>query len=326
MIAPTPELTLPSADPESIARVRAKASGARATETPLLMLGTVLAGAYELEGLLGSGGMGQVFNAHDMRLERRVAVKVARAGVAGALRAEGRILAGLEHPSVVRVLHAGVHREVEYLVLEHIAGRSLRARMTAQRRTGAPFSLREAISLLRGIARSLDAVHRAALAHRDVKPENVMLRPDGRVVLTDFGLAVSESAHAEKRVSGSPSHMAPEAITGSVQPGSWYLVDLYALGIVAYELLAGFSPFDRGQWMKSFRAQLTEPPPDLRELRPDVPPSLAQLAWDLVAKDPHARPRSAGHVAQSLDLVRASLPAGTARTAPEPPRREARVA
>lgn len=274
---------------------------ARCPEPPLLMLGTVLAGAYELRGLLGCGGMAQVFEAHDVHLDRLVAVKVARPRASDALRMEGRMLAAVRHPSVVGVFHAGTHRGLEYLVMERISGRSLRAHLDEQP-CGAALAIRTTVALLRAIARALTVVHAAGLAHRDLKPENVMLAPRDRVVLTDFGLTLPEFLPSDGPLAGSPNYMAPEVIARNVQPGAGHLADLYALGIVAYELLVGRTPFEREHWLKTLQAHLAEPPPDPRALRPDVPDALARLVLELLAKEPEDRPDSAEWVARSLGM------------------------
>lgn len=270
----------------------------------LLMLGTVLADAYEIDGLLGSGGMAQVFAARDRRLGRPVAVKVARPGMASALQAEGRALARIRHPSIVGILHAGSHHEVTYLVIERIPGRSLRSHTVWRRRARSAISEEWTVLVLRKLARALAVVHAAGLSHRDVKPENVMLSPGGRVVLTDFGLARWESESPDDGASGSPSYMAPEVIATSVRRGEGHLVDLYALGVVAYELLVGALPFDHDGRSKILAAHLADPPPDPRERRPDVSPALAKLVMQLMAKAPEERPQSARAVEKCLLQVR----------------------
>jgi serine/threonine protein kinase len=286
-----------------------KADCASIPDPPLLMLGTVLAGTYELRGLLGSGGMGQVFDAYDLNLDRPVAVKVARPATADALRVEGRALAMVKHPSVVGVFHSGVHAGRDYLVLERIAGPTLREHLNDRLRVGGPLPLRTVVAYARGMAEALAVVHEAGLAHRDLKPENVMLSNGSRVVLTDFGLTRSELVQADDDMTGTPNYMAPEVITRCLQRGAGHLVDLYALGIVAYEMIIGRTPFDRGPWDKTLHAHVFEPPPDPRALRPDVPDPLARLVLDLLAKEPDARPESADVVAARLawnDRVSAS--------------------
>src|SRR5260370_30064424 len=274
--APQPP-TLSGARSEGLGRLRTKADDETVPDLRPLAVGSVVAETYELRGLLGSGGLGQVFEAHDLRLDRRVAVKVARPAASEALRTEGRTLGAVKHPSIVAVFHAGMQQGFDYLVLEHISGPSLRGYLDERKRDGAAHPIGAAVALLRAIAKALAVVHQAGLSHRDLKPENVMLPPGDSVVLTDFGLARPEFAQANEHMSGSPDYMAPEVVTRTVRRGAGYLVDLYALGIVAYELLVGRTPFERGHWTKTLNAHVTQPPPDLRELRSDGREALAHL-------------------------------------------------
>ena len=293
--------TLPAAPSEGVpGAVRSSERGRRSAELPLLDEGTILAGSYEVRGLLGSGGMAQVFDARDLNLHRPVAVKVARPAMAPALRAEGEALAAVKHRAVVSVFHSGVHAGHEYLVMERIEGPTLRAHLDERRRRRAPLPIGAVVALAGEMAEALAAVHGVGLSHRDLKPENVMLSKGDHVVLTDFGLTRSETLQGDDHMSGTPNYMAPEVITGTVRPGAGHLVDLYALGVVAYEMLVGRTPFDRGEWATTLRAHLVDAPPDPRGLRSDVPDVLARLVLDLMAKEPAGRPESAGVVAQAL--------------------------
>jgi serine/threonine-protein kinase len=236
--------------------------------------------------------MAEVYEAHDLRLDRRVAVKVARPGTNDALEAEGRALAAVTHPSVVGVFHSGVDRGHHFLVMERVGGPSLRTYLDERVGEGRlPIPVVTAFAC--ALAEALAAVHDAGLSHRDLKPENVMLAPGDRVVLTDFGLTRPEFVHGDQHISGSPNYMAPEVITNSVHRGSGHLVDIYALGIVAYEMLVGRTPFEREHWANTLKAHLADEPQDPRELRPDVPDELARVILDLLAKDPDDRPESA---------------------------------
>ncbi len=136
-----------------------------------------------------------------------------------------------------------------------------------------------------------------------------MLAPRDRVVLTDFGLTRPEIDRGDDHMSGSPNYMAPEVVSRSVRRGDGHLVDLYALGIVAFELLVGRTPFEREHWAKTLQAHLVEAPPDPRELRSDVPRSLADLVLSLLAKDPRDRPDSAESVLAMLGRRRMPRPA-----------------
>jgi serine/threonine protein kinase len=262
----------------------------------LLPLGTLVADAYELRSVLGGGGMAQVFEAHDRHLDRTVAVKVARPLASVALQSEGRALAAVKHPLVVTVFHAGVHEGFDYLVLERVTGRSLREHLDERLQQGTPLEVGEVEALLRTLSEGLAVVHQAGLAHRDLKPDNVMMRPGDHLVLTDFGLTRAEYLGGGEHMSGSPNYMAPEVITRSERRGAGHLVDLYALGIVGYELLVGRTPFARAHWLQTFEAHLSAPIPDPRALRADVPAELAVLIAELLAKDPLGRPESAEEV------------------------------
>jgi serine/threonine protein kinase len=280
------------------------------------MIGSILAGTYELCGLLGSGGMAQVFDAHDLYLGRRVAVKVARLEAADALRAEGKALAAVHHPSVVGVFHSGVHEGHAYLVMQRISGPTLRSHLDERLREGGPLPIHTVVGFMRALAESLAVVHGAGLSHRDLKPDNVMLSPGDRIVLTDFGLTRAEFVQADgEHMTGTPNYMAPEVITRNVQRGSGHLVDLYALGIVAYEMLVGRTPFEHDQWAETLHAHLFETPSDPRELRSDVPEPLARLVLDLLAKEPDERPESAEIVAWALREPRKTMPAPSMRSA-----------
>jgi serine/threonine protein kinase len=280
--------------------VVAKCQGPARLDPPLLAIGSLLDETYEIRGLLGTGGMGQVFDAQDLDLDRRVAVKVARPARADALHLEGRALASVRHPSVVGVYHSGVHDGHSYLVIEHITGPTLRSHMNERLREKSLLPLAAVVRLLRAIAEALAVVHAVGLSHRDLKPENVMLSMGDRVVLTDLGLTRSDFVADDEDLIGTPTYMAPEIVIRCVQRGAGHLVDLYALGIVAYEMIVGRAPFDRGASAKTLCAHVFEPAPDLRVFRAGVPDALAGLVLDLLAKSPEERPENAAIVAQRL--------------------------
>jgi serine/threonine-protein kinase len=253
--------------------------------------------------------MSQVFEAYDRNLNRHVAVKIARPGTPAVLHAEGMALAAIHHPALVTVFHMGVHEGSEYLVLERIGGQSLRQRLDEVQPQPPQLPLEEAVAIVGAIAAALTVVHAAGLSHRDIKPDNVMLAPGDRIVLMDFGLTRPEfDRPGGEGISGSPDYMAPEAILGTVRRGEGHLVDLYALGIVIYELLAGYPPFSRTHWSKTLLAQLEEPAPDLRATRSDVPEALAELVACLLEKDPELRPDSAEAVESTLRALAGATP------------------
>ncbi len=270
----------------------------------LLRAGDLLGSNYEVREKLGEGGMGQVFEAHDRALARRVAIKVAHADTRGSVVQEARALAALRHPGIVSVYALGMHEGMPYAVMERLHGRTLEGILDEHRARGTGMPLEEAVDLLAAIADALGAVHRAGMAHRDVKPANVMLAAGGRVVLTDFGVFQPE-ASGDAGLAGSPHYIAPEVIQGRVALGELYLVDVYALGIVAYETLVGRVPFDDGHVMKVLYRHVSEPAPDPAAQRGDVPARLAALVLEMLAKDPKSRPQSMDEIAWQLRRLRA---------------------
>jgi serine/threonine-protein kinase len=267
---------------------------------------------YEIRALLGAGGMGEVYDAHDRALNRRVALKVERPNVGSDyLLREGRALAAIRHPGVVTVHTIGRHRGLAYLVLERVYGLSLDRMIDDRRTRGERFAIDEALDLLVAIADALMVVHRAGLAHRDVKPGNVMLAPGGRVVLMDFGLVLPQADRAGYRAAvGSLQYMAPEALSRKVVEGAAVLLDVYAVGVLAYELLCGIIPFDGTDAEGVYRSQMRVPVPRVAKRRPDVPPKIDAFVAQLMAPDPQDRPEGAEAVLWQLRALRAAPGAG----------------
>jgi serine/threonine-protein kinase len=283
---------------------------------PVFTVGDVLDGTYEIRALLGEGGMGQVFDALDLHLKRRVAIKVASRPVAEeALKREAQALAAIEHRGIVAIHALRRFRGVDYLVMERVSGTSLQARLD----DGPRLELDEALEVLAALTDALVAIHRAGIAHRDVKPANVMLAPGNRVVLMDFGLMVPD-VHAGKPsdgfVSGSPVYMAPESIRDAVSKNRAYAVDLYALGVMAFEVLTGGPPFSTDVLSELLEAHLSKPPPLLRDRRPGLPARLSKLVDRLLAKHPDDRPESAEEVLTELLAIRARREDAPPRAAP----------
>ena len=255
-------------------------------------VGEVLSGTFEIVAILGSGGMGVVFEAHDLLLNRRVAIKVSRTpDMAGLLRSEAQAMAAIRHPAMVIVHGCSHHQGHDYVVMERVYGKSLGDHLFSRRAAGQFFSLGEVTDILRAVGEGLQAVHLAGISHRDIKPANIMLTPGGRVVLLDFGLVRPEfaPAHAEG-VAGSPGYMAPEVLADQIQPGAGHLADLYALGVVAFELLTNRLPLE-GDTLHAMLANHREQAlPDLSALRPDVPLLLATMIGKLLNREPLERP------------------------------------
>jgi len=274
-----------------------------------------LGNAYTIERELGGGGMSQVFVAIESALGRKVVVKVLRAELAEALSAERfkrevRLAAKLQHPHIVPLLAAGdIEGGVLFYTMPFVEGESLRARL--QREAGLPVG--ETVRILRDVVSALAYAHRGGIIHRDIKPENILLSEGGAVVL-DFGIAKAINASREtedagdgKRSStltaagtslGTPAYMAPEQAVGDALD---HRADLYALGVVAYEMLAGQPPFDGRTAQQLMAAHATQTPEPLVRRRGSVPPVLAELIMQLLEKNPADRPLSADELQRSLD-------------------------
>jgi serine/threonine protein kinase len=270
-------------------------SSGSAERPTLFPIGTRLGGIFQLRGLLGEGGMGQVFDALDLELNREVAIKAywptTHSITEGLLQREAQALAAISHPGMATVFTLGRQDGLEFLVMERIRGLDLDAEMASRHRIGRVMPLDESLRILLSIAEVLSAVHAAGCLHRDVKPGNVMLAARERVVLMDFGLFLPEGELARRTdLAGSPNYMAPESIRDVVSPGAGHLVDLYALGVIAFELFTGKLPFPARSLEETFDGHLHAPVPALDAFPRTLPPRLAALTRELLAKDPYDRP------------------------------------
>ncbi len=293
-----------------------KTAEERGLREDIFKLGEVLSDTYEIRGTLGEGGMGQVFEAHDLLLNRKVAIKAHWLTLRQfSLRKEAQALAAVRHPAMVTVYAIGKHREIEYLVMENVPGIAMSTYLEQRQKVADRFTLREPLDILIAIADGLAAVHRAGIAHRDVKPANILLAPGDRIVLTDFGLVTPEfDLETKAAVAGTPSYMAPEAFSNQVEPGASNLLDTYAFGIVAFELLCGTVPYPGENTLQVMFKHVSEPIPRVDE-QVAVPARLSDLICELMAKDPRERPQSLEAVAGQLRSIRSSL----AHQAPEAP-------
>jgi eukaryotic-like serine/threonine-protein kinase len=255
---------------------------------------------YQPVRRIDAGGMGEVWEADDTLLGRRVAVKVLAAELAGdrvamrRFRREARATAKLTHPNVTTVFDL-VDGEAPFLVLELLEGQTLAERL----RRGGALPAVEAARIAAAVADSLDAAHRAGIVHRDVKPSNVMLTPNGAVKVMDFGIAAAWEAHSTtgQQLLATASYVAPERIAGQrATPAA----DLYSLGVVLYEMLTGRPPFVADTAEQLLRAQLEAVPRPLRAAAPWVPPPIAAACEAALAKHPAERPPSAGALAARL--------------------------
>ncbi|PSK86930.1 chaperone protein DnaK [Murinocardiopsis flavida] len=277
--------------------------------------GVVLNGRYRLDFRLGHGGMGQVWRALDLVLDRFVAVKLVLdddpENLEPRLRREGRAAARLDHPSIATVFDFGSHNGHVYLVLELLEGEDLGRRLTFRTRG---LGVASVVNIGVQVAEGLAAAHRVGVVHRDIKPANIVELPDGRVKICDFGIAWLENAtHGLTRgLIGSLPYMAPERFGPRPVDSR---IDLYALGCTLYELLALRPPFT-GEVPAIIHGHLTGSPPPLSSVRDDVPEQLELVLLGLLAKDPDERPQDARRVAERLRRVqdgvreRSSRPVG----------------
>jgi hypothetical protein len=278
--------------------------------------GTVV-GPYRVEGVLGRGGMGVVYSATHVELDRRVALKVLAEGLSQSpefidrFRREGRLQAALEHPHAVTVYEAGEDEYGLYLAMQLIAGPTL-ALLIQERALDAARALR----LLRQVGDALDAAHAAGLVHRDVKPQNVLVGDSDDAYLGDFGLmrvGGTAGVTATGSLLGTIAYLAPEVIHGEeAVPGS----DRYAFAAMTYECLTGTVVYPRGTEAAVLYAHTNEPPPSASSRRPELPAALDGIFASALAKDPAARPRSARVF---VDGVSAALRAAGAEALEPPP-------
>src|SRR3954447_24562747 len=284
---------------------------------PLLEPGALVAG-YQIESVVGRGGMGVVYRARELDLDRVVAVKVIApelledADIRARFLREARAAASIEHPNVIPVHAAGERDGVAYLVMRFVEGDDLR---TLVRRDGPP-SASHAADVIGDIGEALDAIHRAGLVHRDVKPANVLVDRRGHVYLSDFGLAKQVLSHAGSTATasgqwvGTLDYIAPEQIRGGAVDAR---ADVYALGGLLHFLLTGHVPFERDADEAKLWAQLSDPPPVPSEQRPELPRALDAVVARAMAKLPEDRCLSAGDLGRA---VRAAV-TGEAPSQPE---------
>ena len=274
-------------------------------ETLLDRLRRVMAGEYRVERELARGGMGVVFEATEEHVGRRVALKVLSpelgitARAAERFKREARMVAGLEHPNIVPVYRVGQLGGMLFITMKYIAGRSLDEITALQGALPMP----AVMHVLRSAARSLTYAHEHDIVHRDVKAANILIEKDGRVLMTDFGVALRASdvtLTAEGAVIGTPGYMSPEQCAGKrATPQS----DQYSLGVVAFQLLTGTLPFKAESLPGIMHHHFFTPLPSVRLARDDIPPPLLAIVERLVAKAPADRFNSTRDVLDELEAL-----------------------
>jgi len=282
---------------------------ARAGEEPLpphLEVGQVFASRYLVEGVLGRGGMGVVLKARDLQLDEDVALKVIRAGLAAdpvfldQLKMEIRLARKITHRFVMRTHDFGEAEGVPFVTMEYLKGVTLQSLLDGRGRLPLPLVLR----IARQVAEGLEAAHGAQVVHRDIKPMNVLFDGRGDAKIMDFGLAAPARGVAQGEFTvGTPRYMSPEQIRGeSVDARS----DLYALGVMMFELCAGFPPYHAARMADLLTLHLEAPIPPLEPVCPEAPEELSALVARLMAKRREDRPQSAAEVVEILKLISAA--------------------
>ncbi len=282
-----------------------------------LLTGRMLDRRYQVRSRIAHGGMATVYLATDTRLDREVALKVMHADLArdadfvGRFIGEAKSVARLSHPNVVGVYDQGADGQYLYLAMEYVPGRTLRALL--RERGWLPWQ--EALSVLDPVLAGLAAAHQAGIVHRDVKPENVLITTDGRVKVVDFGLARASAAVGNTRagvIIGSVSYIAPEQVTGTLTDAR---TDVYAAGVLLFEMLTGRVPFTGDTPLAIAYAHVNADVPVVSTVVGGIPPSVDQLVRAATSRDPQLRPPDAGvflRVARSVRGIRepAEQPAG----------------
>jgi serine/threonine protein kinase/Tol biopolymer transport system component len=280
-------------------------------------------GNYEILSLLGAGGMGEVYLAHDVRLDRQIALKLlpaqftSDAQLVRRFEREARAASALNHPNIITIYEIGQDGGKHFIATELIAGQTLREKISAGK-----LKLREALMITTQVVSALEAAHAAGIIHRDIKPENVMVRPDGLVKLLDFGLAkpvnakkltgelkapVAAELQTDPRLlMGTLAYLAPEQARGE---SADQRTDLFSLGVVFYEMLTGARPFDRHSSAATLDAILHEPPAQLAGSVPGFPAALDDILGRVLEKDRQARYQSAAQFRHDLKELERELDA-----------------
>jgi serine/threonine protein kinase len=265
-------------------------------------------GRYRLIRLLGAGGMGSVYLGEDPQLRRQVAVKIphftippqAREAAQLRFQGEAQLAASIRHPNVCPIYDVGEDGSVPYVVMAYVEGCSLAEQL---RHDGQPTSPREAVSLAIQMAEGLAAVHAAGVIHRDLKPANVLLDLQGRVLLSDFGLARWQEGERhltpEGAILGTPPYLAPEQLSSTLGPVT-PRCDLYSLGAILYLMLTGRLPFNATETCQLLYQMMHETPPTPRSLRPDLDPALEAIVLRALARRPEDRFQTAEELALTL--------------------------
>ncbi|MEA2398270.1 MAG: eukaryotic-like serine/threonine-protein kinase, partial [Thermoleophilaceae bacterium] len=274
--------------------------------------GTVVDGRYLVRERIGSGGMADVYLADDSHLGREVALKLLHRRFSRdhqfveRFRREASAAAGLQHPNVVSVYDRGEHDGTYYIAMENLPGRTLRDLIQQE----APLDQERAIHFGIQILQAAGFAHRRGIVHRDFKPHNVIVAPDDTLKVTDFGIARAGASEMTETgsIMGTAQYLSPEQAQGQqVGPAS----DLYSIGVMLYEALAGRVPFTGDSAVSIALKHVNEMPPPLHQLRPDIHPALEAAVMRALAKDPASRYANADEFIAALEHARAAIRSGT---------------
>jgi serine/threonine-protein kinase len=282
------------------------------------VIGRLIDGRYQVRSRIARGGMATVYLATDLRLERRVAVKVMHGHLADDSQfkqrfiQEARSAARLAHPNVVNVFDQGQDDESAYLVMEYLPGITLRELL----REYGSLTSQQTIDIAEAVLSGLAAAHKAGIVHRDLKPENVLLADDGRIKIADFGLAraVSMNTATGAALLGTIAYLSPELVTRGVADTR---SDIYAVGIMVYEMLTGEQPFTGEQPMQIAYQHANDSVPAPSSRNPKVPQPLDELVLWATERDPERRPRDAREMLEQLKAVAVEIDGGQAPTGPQ---------
>ncbi len=267
-------------------------------------------GDYLIEGIQGTGGMARVYRGYDDKLDRYAAVKVIEPQLIASAEEdeyrerflrEARAIARLSHARIVGIYQFGQVDNLYYIAMEYIEGRNLREILKGYAKQDKFMPLPDAISALKDIGSALDYAHRQSIIHRDIKPSNIIVNTEGQAILTDFGLALNAIEGTIGNTFGSVHYIAPEQAISSAQavPAS----DQYSLGIITYEMFTGRVPFDDNSAMSIALKHISDPPPPLRDVNPDIPPEVEQVVMRALDKDVHKRFAHCTEFVQALETA-----------------------
>lgn len=262
---------------------------------------------YQIAELLGQGGMARIYRGYDVRLKRNVAIKIidvtyqTDAEYRARFEREAQAIAQLEHPNIVRLYRYGEISGLFYIAMQYIEGRDLKSALAEYRKKGQIIPADVASSIIREVCQALDYAHSKGIIHRDVKPSNIMIDNYGHAYLTDFGLALLADTETKGEIFGSPHYMAPEQAISS--KGSVPQSDLYAVGVILYEMFTGELPFDAEVPLDIAMKHLSDEPRMPHEIRPDIDPALEGVIMMAMAKKPLKRPSNGEELADALDRI-----------------------